>query len=111
MRISDWSSDVCSSDLIVMVRLVEAEPVTGGLVLELLQVEESSLAEPATRRPGQPRPDAPKRGKSGGPRPGKDPKSGRLGKSVSVRVDLGGRRTINKTRQHHTRRNPIKPSN
>lgn len=53
---------------IVMVRLIEAEPVTGGLVLELLQVEESSLAEPATRRPGQPSPDSPKRGKSGGPR-------------------------------------------
>jgi ribonuclease R len=33
---------------IVLVRLVEAEAVTGGLVLELLEVEESSLPHPAT---------------------------------------------------------------
>ncbi len=53
---------------IVLVRLIEAEPVTGGLVLELLQVVESSLAEPAAGRRRQPGMDAPRRVKGGGSR-------------------------------------------
>lgn len=80
---------------IVQVRLVEAEPVTGGLVLELLEVEESSLsggaedqirgAPPAKRaaRAGG------KRGKTGGgPRkPGK--KKAKAGKPPAAKPTAG----------------------
>src|SRR3546814_1335457 len=78
VRISDWSSDVCSSDL--------------------------RATAPLSRRRGRPR--RADRGLAGrswrsssasGGRPGRaDRKSVVSGKSVSVRVDLGGRRIIKK---------------
>src|SRR3546814_17744652 len=98
MRISDWSSDVCSSDL----------PGAG----EPVQVRPEQPLAPAAAERHQRPPPAPHRQQPGqrtGPRgdaegtddPG-DRKSGVEGKSVSVRVDHGGRRsnkkTINKTR-------------
>src|SRR3546814_9043313 len=47
MRISDWSSDVCSSDRLVEVRLTRAG--TGALVVELARDDGTSLD--AVRRP------------------------------------------------------------
>src|SRR3546814_3437876 len=74
MRISDWSSDVCSSDLLLLTAEVRSTPVFSrrpspqgeGGRLEYLVVRHS------------------------------DRKSVVSGKSVSVRVDLGGRRIIKK---------------
>src|SRR3546814_19455146 len=74
MRISDWSSDVCSSDL---------GPPPG----DRADRTRRRLPPAALRRPG--------RGRS---------EERRVGKSVSVRVDLGGRRTITKktlSQTHH----------
>src|SRR3546814_19197421 len=89
MRISDWSSDVCSSDLPLKVcnshlaNSVIAQSVRGGhaehppIRCRLLSEKEPSL---------QPEPTG----------HGRDRKSVVSGKSVSVRVDLGGRRIIKK---------------
>src|SRR3546814_17374229 len=74
MRISDWSSDVCSSDL-------EHRPA-----------ERPADAGDAADHPSLFADDG-----GGGP----DRKSVVKGKSVSVRVDLGGRRVIkNKSTKH-----------
>src|SRR3546814_14057441 len=92
MRISDWSSDVCSSDLCRGSRL---------------------RRRPADRRRSQPRSPAPvrrhvprQRSQARSDAPGsrrawrraarQDRKSVVSGKSVSVRVNLGGRRIIKK---------------
>src|SRR3546814_15943227 len=81
MRISDWSSDVCSSDLLPRGRQLR-QPL------------------PAPHREGDRRcrDDLRDRGRRDRPvrRPGQDRKSVVKGKSVSVRVDLGGRRIIKK---------------
>src|SRR3546814_17863195 len=84
MRISDWSSDVCSSDLSLAVRArarrrrlrpIGVRAVGVGLALGLLAGLLRGLAL------------------------GADRKSVVWGKSVSVRVDLGGRRIIKKQTQ------------
>src|SRR3546814_15658869 len=75
MRISDWSSDGCSSDLIHDRRHAElAHPVI------------DVAAEPHAIVTGTHRTRI------------RDRKSVVSGKSVSVRVDLGGRRILNKTK-------------
>src|SRR3546814_15409570 len=91
MRISDWSSDVCSSDL-------------GARDHRIFQPAGEARPLPARKEIPQ----------GGGPLPGRraahpdrsargrraagnaDRKSVESGKSVSVRVDLGGRRIIKK---------------
>src|SRR3546814_12668904 len=113
MRISDWSSDVCSSDLLTLYvddGTVEidnnaAEQVLRGWrwgaeasslrVLRLTvqtTIQRSNKAGAGrlpTGRPGMP-----------GFAPGcLDRKSGGEGKSVAVRVDLGGRRLIKKKKK------------
>src|SRR3546814_11508047 len=94
MRISDWSSDVCSSDLTaVRLRL-------GALGFGTLR--RLDRGEAARRRSGAAGSRRARRGgfalrfRSGGGRFGRglDRKSVVEGKSVSVRVDLGGRRII-----------------
>src|SRR3546814_17760924 len=88
MRISDWSSDVCSSDLPVRRRFGGArrgDALPGGGA--------AGLGRAAGRCRG--------RGRSGGGALGgglhpPDRKSVAEGKSVSVRVDIGGRRSIKK---------------
>src|SRR3546814_15108055 len=90
MRISDWSSDVCSSDL--PDRRVLA--LTGDAEL-LMGV--GSLATIGVRRPKNLAVvvlDNGRFGETGGP----DRKRVVEGKSVSVRVDLGGRRIITKNK-------------
>src|SRR3546814_12223423 len=94
MRISDWSSDVCSSDLLWS----RAGPA-------------GDAARPPPLPPVAPR-AAQLRSAGDDPRlgeqrrlvvegPARDRKSVEKGKSVSVRVDLGGRRIIrNKNKKH-----------
>src|SRR3546814_11510231 len=95
MRISDWSSDVCSSDLLgARFFLVAARTADGGVKLPLVQrllerlglhhigVHSGTVADRANAL-GQ-----------------ADRKSVVEGKSVSVRVDLGGRRIITQKNKH-----------
>src|SRR3546814_14677150 len=109
MRISDWSSDVCSSDL------PEAEICTGNVFystpaltnraklssngLILAESEEGSRTQwPSTSKcPHFHRPWRKGRLQSGSSK--RDRQSVVSGKSVSVRVDLGGRRLIKKNTQ------------
>src|SRR3546814_11746782 len=111
MRISDWSSDVCSSDLLTRTisrSLSSEEQVTNKSDLKLEDTRRNldfrvwktstvSLAEQTlsqrlrTKR------------SSGSPRkkPHGDRKSVVKGKSVSVRVDLGGRSIIKKKKKEN----------
>src|SRR3546814_20064619 len=113
MRISDWSSDVCSSDLYAPVRAFSSAgqgsaPADAALQQKRRMSRRTPLKRPPHRR--RPRPRTVDR--IGGPverqrreavagagRRGEaeDRKSVVSGKSVSVRVDLGGRRILKKT--------------
>src|SRR3546814_12305914 len=85
MRISDWSSDVCSSDLIDAFHFVEhlaglhfGDPVLDVALAGAHAAFERLLGDRHLRAPRL------------------DRTSVVSGKSVSVRVDLGGRRIIKK---------------
>src|SRR3546814_20860984 len=109
MRISDWSSDVCSSDLqarntdSVRERAAEGRSGSGGGRLDPLAGAE--LHDDGTRTPAIGGEGGRSRGHAGRSRPRGDPmprdrKSVVKGKSVSVRVDLGGRRIIKNKKRH-----------
>src|SRR3546814_17435327 len=86
MRISDWSSDVCSSDLCA-------------------DVGDQDARRGAPRARRDRRPCAGQLSRADGPQPRRlvqDRKSVVEGKSVSVRVDLGGRRIIKKKTKTNT---------
>src|SRR3546814_16710352 len=105
MRISDWSSDVCSSDLTHACFAIQrhaANPVLSCRAAGL-SVRPSPDRAAGGLGGARQRPDvhagAADRGGAGngdhdGWRPGTDRKSVVEGKSVSVRVYLGGRRII-----------------
>src|SRR3546814_18038527 len=111
MRISDWSSDVCSSDLKNV--LFWVSPVAGAILRMLVYAEAAA--------PGIPRHIGSADGGSCHcairgtlrlrlARMAIARKSVASGKSVPVRVDNGGRRSITKTnsrtiRSHKTERN------
>src|SRR3546814_15043543 len=90
MRISDWSSDVCSSDLHAPVGAASAAPT--GIASATADARHRWItawrAPRPLRRSSAPRPAVAQREP--------DRKSVVEGKSVSVRVDLGGRRIIKK---------------
>src|SRR3546814_15845583 len=108
MRISDWSSDVCSS------ALAGAGALGHGQSRRAAAGDPADEAEGAFHRgPGQEGPlqrsrsggglahvlcreAASRKGEAQPAMDGEDRKSVVLGKSVSVRVDLGGRRYIKK---------------
>src|SRR3546814_20443083 len=100
MRISDWSSDVCSSDL----RIVAGEAAVA--LAEHRQRISQRLAARLLAQPATPDVLVERLGEIGPPlEPGvvhggraRELRSDerRVGKSVSVRVDIGGRRHINK---------------
>src|SRR3546814_16727150 len=108
MRISDWSSDVCSSDLWLTLCFRWAfEPA--GVVTDHGENGRHFLWLPAQRRDfavpqalrstrGEVRPDPRAVASDQG-----DRKSVVSGQSVSVRVDLGGRRSITTTKQQKNR--------
>src|SRR3546814_15239008 len=98
MRISDWSSDVCSSDLQAAEREYQAalqrdsndiQAMSGLFNLYVAQNRTDAALALASRI------DQTGTGSSLGP---EDRKSVGSGKSVSGRVDLGGRRIIKKKR-------------
>src|SRR3546814_13160599 len=98
MRISDWSSDVCSSDLVLGVAYrsqvqqhAEAEPRARHRRLAVVDVPHRVLQAPLVLAVVglQVREVVVDRAR-------KDRKSVVSGKSVSVRVDLGGRRILKK---------------
>src|SRR3546814_14471270 len=107
MRISDWSSDVCSSDLNVVATATGAlsqvtNGVTGGATGGTPDGDSNAvtgLVTGVTETVG---------GLLGGLKP-KDRKSVVSGKSVSVRVDLGGRRTI--TKKNNNPKIPVSEQN
>src|SRR3546814_16649269 len=96
MRISDWSSDVCSSDLILADELAD-----GYLAMRLADAQTGpsalSLAPPAYPM------DAVRGGVEATVTVTVDVNADRKsvveGRSVSVRVDLGGRRIIKKKKK------------
>src|SRR3546814_17688167 len=95
MRISDWSSDVCSSDLIDRHRAFDVERIR----LQRRQHENDA------KRDDDCAADDEQNGLQHGNLPMKPPdrKSVVLGTSVYVRVDLGGRRILkNKTQSPFT---------
>src|SRR3546814_11146288 len=100
MRISDWSSDVCSSDLDLSVSL--ATSVLWALTLGYLVLVRAAFQAHRKAHIGEgtrPTRDEVKeeiRAHGGGTLSWIDRKSVVWGKSVSVRVDLVGRRIIKK---------------
>src|SRR3546814_12725633 len=97
MRISDWSSDVCSSDLDPRSGLAEAGRLTrDGEVAQQVQLvphADARAPHPTDDRLGT-------ETESLEPVEGdlQDRKSVVKGKSVSVRVDFGGRRIMKKNK-------------
>src|SRR3546814_18521605 len=105
MRISDWSSDVCSSDLVV--RGAEYGRRVNGRDDDRSEPRRQELA--AALRHAE---VLSQQGLCGGraeeddrarAADAEDRKSVVTGKSVSVRVDLGGRRIIKKKKYRHQR--------
>src|SRR3546814_14946668 len=96
MRISDWSSDVCSSDLPARCPGGIAPTLQGpGRDLQRLRLGDRRRGTLRLRI-------APRCAGLSRDRPGRDRKSVVSGKSVSVRVDLGGRRIIKKKKTTKT---------
>src|SRR3546814_11996260 len=81
MRISDWSSDVCSSDL---------RRATGRADMIAQQAGQGRMKEAHRQDREQPGEERRHLLRS---------EERRVGKGVSVRVDLGGRRIIQKTKR------------
>src|SRR3546814_12091208 len=103
MRISDWSSDVCSSDLSVTYIITDGDGDTAtatltitingaddGVTIEGLDADGAELSVDEDDLPAR-----------AGEAPG-DRQSVVSGKSVSVRVDLGGPRLHKKKKTPHT---------
>src|SRR3546814_16738542 len=98
MRISDWSSDVCSSDLggsLLQTGVREIAKVLKG-EFRMTCNQNLVIANVAARDRGEIDKLVEKYGLDGYKQQSGDRKSVVEGKSVSVRVDLGGRRIIKK---------------
>src|SRR3546814_12805138 len=89
MRISDWSSDVCSSDL----RLEGGEEFRPDGTIDGAVIDRQRAGHDGCHRQRTVLHDRTLLARADRQ---KDRKSVASGKSVSVRVDLGGRRIINK---------------
>src|SRR3546814_20687557 len=102
MRISDWSSDVCSSDLILNlspVGDVDAAGIDEAQIIGVDIAERSGDGQPVARR-ADVAAERPASFEFDALKARLDRKSVVSGKRVSVRVDLGGRR-IHKTQTTH----------
>src|SRR3546814_11264767 len=93
MRSSDWSSDVCSSDLLLTPERSMA--VQRSLGSDIVMAFDECTPFPATHEQAASSMERSMRWARRS-REGLDRKSVVSGKSVSVRVDLGGRRRIHK---------------
>src|SRR3546814_11052475 len=111
MRISDWSSDVCSSDLKVIDFIIDLAKVSEREVTaDALREEEEKAAaaeEPkkAAKKPAKKATKSKAKAKDAGDDAaagGEDRKSVGWGKRVAVRVDLGGRRNFKKKKKKTT---------
>src|SRR3546814_11348615 len=109
MRISDWSSDVCSSDLAAQqlaLAVLEILRDAGAVQVEIDRIDRHLARQRADQLAGDPlervaRDDGP--GAARG-----DRKSVGEGQSGSVRVDLGGRRIVKiKKKSKHSNTLPI----
>src|SRR3546814_13423918 len=112
MRISDWSSDVCSSDLWVAAHLIEhGDPGMAGMMQAAMERKYSASTGERFFTAGGTHRFA-NFGRHGGYIPVdkalqqsvnlvfiRDRKSAGEGKSVSGRVKLGGRRTLKKKKK------------
>src|SRR3546814_18270787 len=110
MRISDWSSDVCSSDLVLRGELrtsdiqVRVEPWLNRAVafapgLKLVTVSKGKSVALTQRGEEVAAAIDANATLLGDERPFLDRKSAVSGKRVSVRVDMGGRRLIQKKKK------------
>src|SRR3546814_17952837 len=100
MRISDWSSDVCSSDLLAPILDIDLDPTRQRLVLDAGTrdgVREGQSVIDAGGLVGQLIEATPTT---------EDRTSVGSGTSVSVRVDLRGRRIITKKNKKPVERSP-----
>src|SRR3546814_19856726 len=88
MRISDWSSDVCSSDLGTQT----PAPPASHVDISIGMLRHAAAGMPAWRRPSAGARTPPRH--TAFPGYAGDRQRVVQGKSVSVRVDLGGRRII-----------------
>src|SRR3546814_14544304 len=116
MRISDWSSDVCSSDLTAVgfnalatgqnsAAFGQNAQATGPAAVAVGGNAVDENGDPLITSGGVPVDTGATSAGVGGTAIGasaKDRKRGVAGKSVSVRVDSGGRRIIKKTRHNHS---------
>src|SRR3546814_15947348 len=116
MRISDWSSDVCSSDLFPHPASQRQYPEwearwESGPVPPLFRQNRNSLKKATPPRDRAPRSAVVRHGarRRACSACERDRKSVVEGKSVSGRVDLGGRRII-KNKQQSTRKLITQPS-
>src|SRR3546814_15145308 len=100
MRISDWSSDVCSSDLRVRSAFRDHKPLKG--------YEVDQVARDVIDRAGKGEYFCHRTGHSIGQERSEER---REGKSVSVRVDLGGRRIIQKKKKMQKTMQPTNREN
>src|SRR3546814_13796552 len=103
MRISDWSSDVCSSDLLFACNRAQPCALKADLLYRggrLVIIDRLAFQERLVENDGERREQVRKYalcGKADGDAANaQDRKSVVYGKSVSVRVDLGGRSSIKK---------------
>src|SRR3546814_11534025 len=112
MRISDWSSDVCSSDLysgdriqVCQAGCLSIRSCADSVGKGSKTSARSDLAQKKSTSRGASAATSASRSLSSGlksrvEKAQKDRKSVVEGKSVSVRVDLGGRRLLQKTKKH-----------
>src|SRR3546814_20884943 len=99
MRISDWSSDVCSSDFIALISWRRASVIgsTTPPILAYAQIDSISSTAPLQTSRCTPPPSATTTDMRSEER--------RVGKGVSVRVELGGRRIITKKKDQQIQKN------
>src|SRR3546814_17107701 len=97
MRISDWSSDVCSSDLSPSGHEELCPESASPLWRCVSMTDRNQSYRPVCRPPGTGRSICPAPFRRSPPAARSEDRKGVVsGKSVSVRVDLGGRRIITK---------------
>src|SRR3546814_9093803 len=104
MRISEWSSDVCSSDL-VMFCSESLATVSARTTIGRSDGKVNFAAEATSGKASKTSKTSSKMGFARNPfttmLQNRDRKSVVEGKSVSVRVDLGGRRSIKKKKHNN----------